>query len=112
MRFQAFRSRSKYYDTNYYPHGFSRSGEFTRAEAELLENCGAVIRDLAEARRAPDCAEHHAMLAVVNGECAPQSALEKLWCKYKNSVRERKSFLTCSLRPMSKSKMVAEDAQV
>ena len=98
-----FVSSRKFYDVEFYPHGFHRSGEFTCAEAAMLEQCGAVIRDLAEARHKPASPEEHAMLAVINGEALPQTPLEHLWCKYRCKVRERKSFLACALRPSQKS---------
>ncbi len=99
MSDNAFCSTRKFYDLTHFPHGFSRSGEFTRHEAHLLEACGHTIDALLSGKMHPACAEHHTMLAVISGARQPQSELERLWYKYQRKIAQRKGFLHYSLRP-------------
>ncbi|MDX1453026.1 MAG: DUF413 domain-containing protein [Oleiphilaceae bacterium] len=102
MEHAAFYATRKFYDTALYPHGFHRSGEFTRAESSLLENCGTVISQLKAQRMKPAHPEHHAILAVIDGERRPQTDVERVWHKYEQKCREHKSFLHNALRPAYK----------
>ena len=82
MATESFKAAKKFYDDKNYPRGFARSGDFTTAEASLLEKHGVALRALAEGGQAPSTPEEEQFAAVARGEVEPQTAVEKVWVKY------------------------------
>ncbi|MFP1461867.1 DUF413 domain-containing protein [Escherichia coli] len=54
-RWQTFTTTNRYFDNKHYPRGFSRHGDFTIKEAQLLERHGSAFNELilANASRLP-----------------------------------------------------------
>ncbi len=100
MSIEPFVSNYPFYDAKNFPHGFSRSGEFTRTEAEILQDCGRTIEALNSRIMAPTSPAHEAMLRVIAGEQQPSSLIEKVWMKYLDAIRQKKPFLSCAMRPL------------
>lgn len=82
MRTDTLSSECKFYDAINFPHGFGRSGLFTRRETELLTQCGYMIKQLVNGTTLPANPEQESMLAVALGLTEPLSELEKAWAKY------------------------------
>jgi len=101
MSQDCFDSTSLFYDSRNFPHGFSRSGKFTRHESELLVRCGRTIQALTTRLMPPMTPEHESMLRVIEGKQPPASDLEKVWIKYLRVVQQKQPFLRCALRPVS-----------
>ena len=84
----SFITSSKFLAQRYFPYGISRSGEFTSAQAKLLEQHGCAYQALHEGKREPVCEEEQAFIAVCRGERQPETAHEKVWQLYLQKVAE------------------------
>ncbi len=99
-----FASSKPFFDTKHFPRGISRSGLFSRKEAELLERHGHAMQELANGNRQPVGAAEQAFVSMVNGERQAQSDLEKVWSKYKSHTTNRRvSYTTGMAFSMSES---------
>ncbi|EKE69496.1 DUF413 domain-containing protein [Gallaecimonas xiamenensis] len=90
----SFVSSKRFFDQKHFPHGFARSGDFTRSEANLLEAHGQSLQALASGLLSPATAEEHQFLETCQGTRQPASALEKVWAKYQRILDNRKRVLT------------------
>ena len=50
---ESFTTTNRYFDNKYYPRGFSRHGDFTIKEAQLLERHGYAFNELDLGKREP-----------------------------------------------------------
>lgn len=50
---ESFTTTNRYFDNKHYPRGFSRHGDFTIKEAQLLERHGHAFNDLDLGKREP-----------------------------------------------------------
>lgn len=80
--FPEFETNRVFYDSRHFPRGFSRSGDFSLKEAELLTRYGALLNDLTQGRMAPGNPAQVRLVAVAQGQAGAESALEKVWEKY------------------------------
>lgn len=80
--FPEFETNRAFFDNRYFPRGFSRSGDFSLKEADLLTRYGALLNDLAQGRMAPATDAQARFLEVVQGQAEATHVLEKLWIKY------------------------------
>ncbi len=97
MSIETFVSQCSFYDAVNFPHGFSRSGDFTKTEADILTQCGYTIKQLLNNNIAPESEEHKHFLAVISGEAEPSNAIEKAWIKYLTITDQRRTTKRCSL---------------
>lgn len=93
---QSFACQKKFFDDRNYPHGFQRSGDFTRAQAQLLETKGVAMKALHEGSRQPQTAEEERFVAMCQGKEQPLSDIEKTWSLYLNSLRRKQIYFTAS----------------
>lgn len=93
---QSFACQKKFFDDRNYPHGFQRSGDFTRAQAQLLESKGAAMKALHEGSRQPQTAEEERFVAVCHGKEKATSDIEKTWALYLSSLRRKQIYFTAS----------------
>ncbi|KZZ46590.1 hypothetical protein A3758_36625, partial [Oleiphilus sp. HI0118] len=61
-------SGKSFRDDKNFPHGFSRSGNFSRNESDLLTRAGAVANALANGTLEPTSKAQKQLLAVCRGE--------------------------------------------
>ncbi len=78
----SFITTNRFFDNKHYPRGFSRHGDFTIKEAQLLERHGYAFNELDSGKREPVTEEEQRFVAVCRGEREPVSAEEKVWSKY------------------------------
>lgn len=97
MSLDSFISECKFYDAANFPHGFARSGDFTKGEAELLTNSGYTIKQITQNGVAASNADQEQLVRVVNGEQPASTAVEKVWIKYMTVVQKRRSHKICTL---------------
>lgn len=71
-----------FHDAQNYPYGFSRSGDFSIRESQLLQEKGGRLKALWEGVLMPETEEEKGFLAMLKGEKQPESTEEKLWLKY------------------------------
>lgn len=91
---QSFVSTKRFFDQKHFPHGFARSGDFTKAEATLLENHGQALQALASGLSSPASAEEFQFLESCQGTRPPVTALEKVWAKYQKILDQKKRVFT------------------
>lgn len=77
-----FFSKSSFYDSIHFPHGFARSGHFTKKEADLLTESGYIIKQLAAGTLLPQNDAQKSMLAVLENMKPAETTIEKVWMKY------------------------------
>lgn len=85
----AFKASSKFYGNSSFPYGISRSGEFSRQQAQLLESHGVAYEALYQGKRAPVNREEERFLAVCRGESEPLSEHEKVWMLFLSKAENR-----------------------
>ena len=65
---ESFTTTNRYFDNKHYPRGFSRHGDFTIKEAQLLERHGYAFNELDLGKREPVTEEEKLFVAVCRGE--------------------------------------------
>ena len=77
-----FYSKSSFYDSINFPHGFARSGHFTKKEADLLTESGYIIKQLSQGNIQAESLEQKNMLMVIQGQKPVETSYERIWEKY------------------------------
>ena len=91
---ESFNVDRKFYDDKNYPRGMKRSGDFTLAEAEALEQYGVALMALSSGNRQPITEEEHHFVEVCRGNTTVGSTIERAWLKYQNIILTPKQFHT------------------
>ena len=81
---ESFTTTNRYFDNKHYPRGFSRHGDFTIKEAQLLERHGYAFNELDLGKREPVTEEEKLFVA------------ERMWSKYMTRIKRPKRFHTLS----------------
>ncbi|PAP42190.1 DUF413 domain-containing protein, partial [Salmonella enterica] len=84
---ESFTTTYRYFDNKHYPRGFSRHGDFTIKEAQLLERHGHAFNDLDLGKREPVTEEEKLFVAVCRGEREPVTDAERVWSKYMTRIK-------------------------
>lgn len=106
----SFSVTRRYFDDKNYPRGFSRHGDYTIGESQLLEQFGQACAALESGERKAATAEEKHFVAVVQGDKDPETALEKVWLKYRFLTSKTKRIYTLS-GDVSGDMSTAEDAE-
>lgn len=93
---ESFITAHRFFDNKNYPRGFSRHGDFTIKEAQLLERLGYAFNELDLGKREPITEEEKRFVAACRGEREPETEAEKVWSKYIFRIRRPKRFHTLS----------------
>lgn len=93
---ESFSTTHRFFDNKNYPRGFSRHGDFTIKEAQILERHGYAFNELDSGKREPATEEETLFVAVCRGEREPQTEPEKIWSKYITRINRPKRFHTLS----------------
>ena len=93
---ESFSTNHRFFDNKHYPRGFSRHGDFTIKEAQVLERFGYAFNELDLGTREPQTEEEQLFVAVCRGERQPATEAEKIWSKYIARIRRPKRFDTLS----------------
>lgn len=93
---ESFYTTHRFFDNKNYPRGFSRHGDFTIKEAQLLERYGYAFNELDLGNREPVTTEEKQFVAVCRGQAEASSAEEKIWLKYMARINRPKRFHTLS----------------
>lgn len=86
---KSFSSNKKFLAQDVYPYGISRSGDFTRQQAELLEQHGVAYEELHTGTREPVNAEERRFVAVCKELKSPETQHELVWMKYYKKSKSR-----------------------
>ncbi|MBK4775880.1 hypothetical protein CRV11_03325 [Candidatus Pantoea edessiphila] len=95
---KSFLSENRFFDNANYPHGFSRHGDFTIKEAQILEFYGHAFNELTLSKRKPINEEERLFVEVCKGLRQPKTEAEYVWLKYINCIKRPKRFHTLSGR--------------
>ncbi|ARD44711.1 DUF413 domain-containing protein [Colwellia sp. PAMC 21821] len=91
---KSFNVDRNFYDDRNYPRGMKRSGDFTLAEAELLEKFGVALMALSSGTRLPVTEEEQHFVDVCRGNTTVGNTIERAWLKYQNIILTPKQFHT------------------
>ncbi|ABC28280.1 uncharacterized protein conserved in bacteria [Hahella chejuensis KCTC 2396] len=97
MNQKDFASSKVFYDTKHFPRGFSRSGFFSKKEADMLERSGYALQELTNGNRKPATPAEEQLLTVLRGERAPGTDIEKVWIKYLKHIRTKRVSYTTGM---------------
>ncbi|WP_416821397.1 DUF413 domain-containing protein [Cronobacter sakazakii] len=93
---ESFTTTNRFFDNKYYPRGFSRHGDFTIKEAQLLERHGYAFNELDLGKSEPVNAEEKQFVEVCRGIREPATEAERVWSKYMTRIKRPKRFHTLS----------------
>ncbi len=85
----SFSSSKKFYGGEHFPYGMSRSGEFNRNQATLLEKHGRAYQELHSGQRESINDEERAFVLVCRGEKPAQTMHELAWMRYCEKTQKR-----------------------
>ena len=83
MDIRGFEAGCQFYDVKHFPVGFSRSGDFTLQQAELLQSYGHTLVEIESGEKKAKNREQKHFLSVCQGKKIAESSLERTWLKYK-----------------------------
>ncbi|WP_026970772.1 DUF413 domain-containing protein [Aliagarivorans marinus] len=93
--------RKRFYDDIKFPRGFSKSGDFTLAESELLSLYGDTMLALELGTLLPESSAERHFIKVLRNPLKAKTALERVWLKYLRLARGRRSFHTLNSKRMA-----------
>ena len=93
---ESFTTTNRFFDNKHYPRGFSRHGDFTIKEAQLLERHGVAFNELDLGKREAGTEEETLFVAVCRGQREPVTEAERVWSKYMSRIKRPKRFHTLS----------------
>lgn len=80
----SFKTVKTFADKVHFPYGFSRSGDFTSKQANLLERHGQAYKSLEDGSRQPETEEERNFVKFCQGERPAESEHEKVWARYRS----------------------------
>ena len=92
----SFESDKRFNDFQHFPRGLRRSGEFTVAEANTLEQCGHVMLELYQGKRVPQDEIEKAFIEQVKSGEAAGNNFAKVWFKYLKVIGPRRVHRLCT----------------
>jgi hypothetical protein len=105
MAITGFEPSKPFFDDKNFPRGFSKSGEFTINEANILTTYGAQLKALQDGIVAPSTNEQKRFLLAISGEVPVETPLEKAWLRYCDKVNRPRRMVSAF-----GSTIVAEEA--
>ncbi|QPG05387.1 DUF413 domain-containing protein [Salinimonas marina] len=88
-------------DLRFYPYGFSRSGDFSISESNLLAQYGTLIAALVDGELIPETAAEQGYIDVALGRKKPGDAIEKVWAKYQQRINRPKPDSVYGSKPLT-----------
>ena len=82
MKTDIRKNQSPFYDDANFPRGFSRSGEFSVVESNILSDYGQTLKKLADGSLMPENQEEKRFTDVIDGKVDVETQVEKTWKKY------------------------------
>ncbi|SUC05134.1 Uncharacterized protein conserved in bacteria [Proteus mirabilis] len=74
---ESFITTNRFFDNKHYPRGFSRHGDFTIKEAQILERHGQAFNELDLGKREPATEAEKLFVAMCRGEREAATVEEK-----------------------------------
>jgi uncharacterized protein YifE (UPF0438 family) len=95
-------------DPKNYPYGFSRSGDFSINESQVLGQYGCLVAALVDGHIESVCEEDDGLLDSAFGNKDAQTAVEKAWVKYQKRINRPRPGTIYGSHPLA----VDDDPQV
>ena len=92
----SFVSDKRFNDFQHFPRGLRRSGQFTVAEADTLEQCGQAMLELYQGKREPADEVEKTFIERVQAGDATGSPHAKVWFKYLKVIGPRRVHRLCT----------------
>lgn len=96
MTTMSFVSDKRFNDFQHFPRGLRRSGEFTVAEANALEQYGQAMLELFQGKRQPADEVEAAFVERVQAGDAANNPHAKVWMKYLKVIGPRRVHRLCT----------------
>ena len=96
LQAKSFDSPKKFFDDVNFARGFHRSGDFTRDQAQMLENMGVALKALQDGTRTPVTDEEQRFVEFAQQTLAPTNAVERTWATYINAIARKQIYFTAS----------------
>ncbi|AAK03886.1 TPA: DUF413 domain-containing protein [Pasteurella multocida] len=93
---ESFSVTRRFFDDKNYPRGFSRHGDYTIKESQVLEQYGQAFKALESGEREPVTKEEKNFVAFCRGERPAETFFEKTWSKYRARISTTKRVYTLS----------------
>lgn len=90
---------TRFYDNVHFYRGFSKSGDFTLAEDEMLTYFGTTLLALESGQLEPESQTESDFVDMTKGNREASTKLERTWMKYVHLARGKKSFYTLNSKP-------------
>lgn len=94
MSSSSFASDKVFRDPINFPYGFARSGEFTIAQARLIEQHGYAYKALASGERSPVNKQETAFVSFCQGNKPAIDVHERTWQRYLDKVQRSRMVYT------------------
>tara|TARA_Y100000034_G_scaffold131261_1_gene191628 strand:- start:1074 stop:1451 length:378 start_codon:yes stop_codon:yes gene_type:complete len=93
---KSFETSKKFFDDANFPRGFQRSGDFTRQQADILENMGDALKSLHEGTREAATDEEVRFVDFCQQKLEPINAVEREWAAYCKALARKQIYFTAS----------------
>jgi uncharacterized protein YifE (UPF0438 family) len=93
---KSFDTAKKFFDDANFPRGFHRSGDFTRQQADILENMGDALKALHEGTRGAQTDEETRFVEFCRDKLEPLNAVERAWASYCKALARKQIYFTAS----------------
>lgn len=93
---ESFVAVRRFFDDKNYPRGFSRHGDYTIRESQVLENHGLAFLELENGTRKAKTEEEKQFVAFCKGERPAETLFEKTWDKYRSRINQKRRVYTLS----------------
>ncbi len=91
---ESFVTCKRFYADEHFPYGISRSGEFNRDQAKLLEDHGEAYQALHSGLRSPINDEERDFVAVCKGEKQARTEHEIAWMRFCEKTQKRRTYIS------------------
>lgn len=93
---ESFSVDRRFFDDKNYPRGFSRHGDYTIKESQVLEQYGQAFKALDSGERKAVTKEEKDFVKFCKGEKPAETFFEKTWHKYRTHINTTKRVYTLS----------------
>mgnify|MGYP002637798151 CR=1 FL=1 len=109
MQTREYYLKKRFYDNKKFPYGFSRSGDFSIAEAQCLEKYGALYKALIENQVIDPSKSDLKLIKACQGPVKTMSFEEETWLKYLNYQTRSQVWITPNAKAANSDKSSSSD---
>ena len=106
---ESFRSEKRFQDIANFPYGFSKSGDFTITQANMLELNGLTYLALAKGEKQPQTPLEREFVAFCQGQKDAESDHERVWKRYVTRVGRNSNAVSFNKKRTSQTSYYDDD---